>query len=116
MFTLYYFIVFYFSLVILSHSLLHYTTHYVATVYIYVKNSLISKNYIIGVSTFYISYLLIGGREVHPGLHFTPQYVGKPSLAIGPDCLLQDGTTHHLTYSPSRRAPLFWSTLCYTLM
>ena len=76
MFTLYYFIVFYFSLVILSHSLLHYTTHYVATVYIYIKNSLISKNYIIGVSTFYISYLLIGDREVHPGLHFTPQYVG----------------------------------------
>ena len=30
--------------------------------------------------------------------------------------ILQDGTTHHLTYSPSRRAPLFWSTLCYTLM
>ena len=67
-----------------------------------------------GVS-FYSSYLLIGGREVHPWLHFTPQYVGQPSLAIGPDCLLQDGTTHHLTYSPSRRAPLFWSTLCYIL-
>ena len=33
MFTLYYFIVFCFILVILSHSLLHYTTHYVATVY-----------------------------------------------------------------------------------
>ena len=56
------------------------------------------------------------GREVHPGLHFTPQYVGQPSLTIGPDCLLQDGTTHHLTYSPSIGAPLFWSTLCYILM
>ena len=41
---------------------------------------------------------------------------GHGQLRVGLDCLLQDGTTRHLSYCPSRRAPLFWSTLCYTLM
>ena len=76
MFTIYYFIVFSLSLVILSHSSLHYTTRYVATFFLF----FILFFYIyIHPRCFYILQflgLLIGDREVHPGLHFTPQYVG----------------------------------------